>query len=140
MEGAEGASRQRAFAINRTPDAIDDATHEGIAHIDACRAAGGSHFAAGVDFLHLSEWHEEHAVVAEANDLRLQATEAWGADFADVAEGNIRANGFDDESRDLHDFAHSHQWCGGFNAAPQVFHERRQNGRSLVHLSERATL
>ena len=79
-------------------------------------------------------------MVTKTNHLGLQAFEARGADFADVTEGDIWADGFDDESCDLHDFAHSHQRGGGLNTAAQVFHERRQNGRSLVHLSERATL
>jgi hypothetical protein len=139
MEWTKCASRKRAFAIDGTADAVDDSADQGVADIDACSAARGSDFAACMNFLHLAQWHEENAVVPKADHFGLQAAQAGGADFADIAEGNIGPNGFDNESRDLHNFAHSHQRGGGFNAAAQVFHERGQNGRSLVHFSERAT-
>jgi hypothetical protein len=128
MEWPESASRKGAFAIDGTADAVNDSADKGVAHIDTCGAACGSDFAACVDFLHLAEGHEENAVVPEADHFGLQTVEARGADFADVAEGNIGPNGFDNESRDLHDFSHSHQRGGGFNATAQVLHERWQNG------------
>ena len=78
-------------------------------------------------------------MVAEADHFGLQAVEPRGADFADVAKGNIRPHRLDHETRNLHDLAHSHQRGGGFNATAQILHQRGQNGRSLVHLRERAT-
>jgi hypothetical protein len=128
MEWPKCASRKRSFAIDGTADAVDDAADKGVADIDACGATRGSDFAACVDFLHLAEGHEKNAVVPKANRFGLQTVEAGGANFADVSEGNIGPNGFDNKSSDLHDFAHSHQRGGGFNATAQVLHERGQNG------------
>jgi hypothetical protein len=139
MQWAQGAARKWAFAIDGAAYAVNDSADKGVADIDARRTACSGDFASSVNLLHFAQWHEKNAVVAEADHFGLKAAEAGRANFADVAKGNIRPDGFDNESRDLHDFAHPHQRGGGFDATAQVLHERGQNGRALVHFSDRAT-
>jgi hypothetical protein len=128
VERAERAVWQRAFAIDRATEAVDDAPGEARSDIDACGAACGDDFAACVDFLHFAEGHEENAVVAEAHDLGLEAREAVRADFADIAEGNARADRFDDEAGDLNYLTHAGDRGGRLDAAAQGLHERGEDG------------
>jgi hypothetical protein len=75
VKWAERAAWEGAFAIDGAAKAIDDAPNEAGTDIDACSPACGNNFAAGMDFLHFAQRHEEDTMVAESHDFRLESAE-----------------------------------------------------------------
>ena len=75
-------------------------------------------------------------MVTKSHDLSLKSQSTRGADLTDITEGNIGADGFNDEARYLNDLPHANNWDGGLDTAPQVLHERWKNGRLHIITSE----
>jgi hypothetical protein len=73
MQRTKRASGEGALAINRATEAVDNPTHEGLAHIDSSGAASGGDIAPGMNFLHLAKRHQKNPVIAESHNLGLQA-------------------------------------------------------------------
>ncbi len=102
--------------------AVNDAALERLADRHAQGGAQGDDFAAGMDAVNFAQRHEQHMVIAEADDFRQRgAVVPGGFDAANFADGRERAFRLDDEADELDDAAVVADDLRLLDAAEQAF-------------------
>ncbi len=95
VERVSRRQTDRAIRIDRAAQPIEHPADQPVANLGVQRTTERDDFIAGVDPVEIAEWHQHHAAVMKADDLRQHTGVGADHDAAHFADGHLDRGAFD---------------------------------------------